>query len=229
MRKYGALDALLSSTVQGILAAVLVERQEPWYMSDLAKRLGRTPSTLQRPLDSLVAAGILQKSTDGNRVYYARHLDCPILPELRGMLIKTVGLVDVLRAELAPLAKRLRVAFVYGSMARGEATSESDVDLLVVGAATLAQLAPVLKKAERRLARPVNATLFPPAEFRQKLARGNHFLRSVLDEEKLFVLGTAHDLEGLSTKRLGRRPPNQPGGAGRPARSRGAKSQRRRH
>lgn len=204
MRTSPSIDALLSKPVQGILSAVLLERDEPWYMSDLAKRLDRTPSTIQRPLESLVAAGILQRSTDGNRVYYSRDPDCPFLHELQSLLIKTVGLSDILKELLRSFAKRIRVAFVYGSIARSEETSQSDVDLFVVGDATLEDLTPTLLKAEKRLARPVNATVLSSEEFYEKLTRKNHFLHSVLDKEKIFVLGTEHVLEELSKQRSGR-------------------------
>jgi predicted nucleotidyltransferase len=204
MRKSPSIDALFSRPLQGILSAVLLERDEPWYMSDLAKRLGRTPSTLQRPLESLVEAGILKRSTEGNRVYFKRDLDCPFLPELQSLLVKTVGMADILRELLRIVAKRIRVAFVYGSVARGEETSQSDVDLFVVGEATLADLTPILQKAEKRLGRLVNATILSVAEFRAKLASKNHFLRSVLAREKIFVLGTEHALEELSKQGTGR-------------------------
>lgn len=204
MRTAPSIDALLSKPVQGILSAILLERDEPWYMSDLAKRLGRTPSTIQRPLESLVAGGILKRTEDGNRVYFGRDLDCPFLTELQGLLVKTVGLADILKELLRPLAKRIRIAFVYGSVARGEETSQSDVDLFIVGAATLADLTPILLKAEKRLGRPVNATILSPAEFGDKLAKKNHFLRSVLAREKIFVLGTEHVLDELSKQRTGR-------------------------
>lgn len=204
MRKSPAIDALLSKPVQGILAAILLERDDPWYMSDLAKRLGRTPSTIQRPLEALVNAGILKRSTAGNLVYFARDHDCPFLPELQSLLAKTVGLADILQELLRNAAKRLCVAFVYGSVARSQETSQSDVDLFIVGEATLAELTPTLLKAEKRLGRPVNATILSPAEFREKLARKNHFLRSVLAKEKIFVLGTEHVLEELSEQGTGR-------------------------
>lgn len=206
MRNSISLDPLLTPPMQGILAALLVEREEPWYLSDLAKRLARTPSTLQRPLEALTSAGILSKQTDGNRVYYSRNLACPILPELQGLLLKTVGLSDVIRRELEPFVTRLSVAFLYGSTARGEETSQSDVDLFIVGEASLAELTPALKRMEQRLSRPVNVTLFPQLEFREKLEGGNHFVTSVLAEKKLFVVGTANDLERLSEPRPGHSP-----------------------
>src|SRR5262245_38522298 len=124
MRTTNTLDPLLSRSVQEILTALLLEREKPWYLRDLAKRLNRTPSTLQRPLDSLMQAGILKKWTEGNRVYFAAEPECPILPELRSLLEKAVGLVDVLRDVLRPHAKSIQVTFVYGSIARGKERSE---------------------------------------------------------------------------------------------------------
>lgn len=204
MRTSHSIDALLSRTTQGVLAAILLEREKPWYMSDLAKRLGKTPSTIQRPLESLVTAGILKRFTEGNLVYFERNLDCPFLPELQSLLVKTVGLADILRDLLQIATQRISVAFVYGSIARNEEVSGSDVDLFIIGAATLVELTPILRKAEKQLGRPVNATIFSPEEFCDKLRRNNHFLRSVLAKEKIFVLGTAHGLEKLSEQRTGR-------------------------
>ena len=201
MRTHSSLDPLLSRPVQEILTALLLEREQPWYFRDLAKRLKRTPSTLQRPLESLVQAGIIRKWTEGNRVYFAREPQCPLLPELRGLLAKTVGLVDVLRDVLRPHAKAIQAAFVYGSVATGKERSASDVDLLVIGRTSLSDLSPGLAKAESRLGRPINATLYSPREFSRKLAAKNHFLRSVLAKGKIFVAGTAHDLEGLAISR----------------------------
>jgi predicted nucleotidyltransferase len=195
MRTGNSLDPLLSRSVQEILTALLLERQKPWYLHDLARRLTRTPSTLQRPLASLVQAGILKKWTEGNRVYFAADPECPLLPELRSLLMKTVGLVDVLRDVLRPHSKSIKVAFVYGSVARGEERSESDIDLMVIGRTSLSGLSPALAKAESRLGRPVNVTVYSPSDFAEKLARKNHFLRSVLAKEKIFVAGAAHDLE----------------------------------
>jgi predicted nucleotidyltransferase len=212
MRNSPAIDALLSKPMQGILSALLLEREQPWYMSDLAKRLGRTPSTIQRPLEALVNAGILKRSTAGNLVYFARDPACPFLPELQSLLVKTVGLADIRRELLRSAAQRIRVAFVYGSVARSEQTSQSDVDLFIIGEQTLADLTPILLQAEQRLGRPVNATLLSPGEFRDKLAHKNHFLRSVLAQEKIFVLGTDHVLEELSKPGTGRTARHKPSG-----------------
>jgi predicted nucleotidyltransferase len=189
MRKTSPIDALMSRTTQALLGATVLQPERWWYLSDLAKHLRRRPSSLQRPLAALVSAGILSRRKEGNRVYFRANPDCPFLPELQGLMAKTVGLVDVIRDALSPLADRLEVAFIYGSVAKAGEHAASDVDLIVVGSLGLAELSPVLEGAESRLGRPVSANVYSPEEFAEKLAAGSHFLCSVLDKEKLFVVG----------------------------------------
>ena len=198
------MDALLPGARRDVLAATLLEPGRWWYLSDLARRLGRAPSSLQRELASLSEAGILRQRRDGNRVYFQADQTCPVFAELAGLMAKTAGLADVLREVLAPFRSRIRVAFVYGSVARGAERSSSDVDLLVVGTVGLARVSPALRQAETRLGRPVNVTLYSPRELGTRLAAGHHFLRSVLGAEKLFVIGHESDLEAIVGTRKGR-------------------------
>lgn len=212
MRRPSTLDALFTAPRQGVLAATLMEPDRWWYLSDLARQLGVHHATLQRELARLTKAEILLRKRDGNRTYYRANPDSPIFPELRNLLTKTAGLVDALRDALRPFEKAVEVAFVYGSVARAAEVSESDVDLMIVGHLSLKVLAPGLRKAEQRLRRPVNPSVYGEAEFARKLASGNHFLRNVLDKEKLFVVGTQGDLERLAQGRANRGP--RPGSRG---------------
>lgn len=189
MRKSSAIDALLPAVRQEVLAATLMHPERWWYLSDLAARLNRSPSSLQREVARLAEAGILETRNEANRVYYRPNADCPLLPELTGLIAKTVGVADVLRAALSPLAKKVDWALIYGSIARGDEAVESDVDLLVLGDITLAELAKPLKGAEKRLGRPVNPSVYPRHEFMAKLRAGQHFVRTVVAGEKLFLLG----------------------------------------
>jgi predicted nucleotidyltransferase len=205
MRKNRPLDALLPAIRQGILAAMLLEPEREWYLSDLAAHLGRTPSSLQRDLARLAGAGILRRRRDGNRVYFQADSDCPIFSELRQILIKTAGLADVLRDALAPFRGRISVAFVHGSIARGDEASGSDVDLMVIGGVGLASLARPLREATRHLRRDVHPTVYSPEEFAEKARGGHHFVGKVLARQKLFVMGDENDLEEV-VGREARRP-----------------------
>jgi predicted nucleotidyltransferase len=166
-----------------------------WYMSDLARHLRVRPSSLQRELAQMVGAGILRKRHEGNRVYFQADSDCPFFQDLQRIIIKTTGLVDVVREALQPLAKKIKVAFVYGSIARSDERSTSDIDLMVVGSLGLADLAPALKKAQKTLARMINPLLYSRDEFTRKAKARHHFLTAVLDQEKLFVMGSPRELD----------------------------------
>src|SRR5436853_7800332 len=117
MRNVNPLDALLPKTRQGILAAMLVRPEKTWYVSELARRMRVPPSSLQRELQGLAEAGILKTHKQGRMVYYQANTESPVFSDLRGLLVKTAGLVDVLADALKPLAGKLRLAFVYGSIA----------------------------------------------------------------------------------------------------------------
>jgi DNA-binding transcriptional ArsR family regulator len=194
MRKSQALDALFPRIRQALLAITVLHPDQWWYLSDLAKHLNVRPSSIQRELAALVAAGILRRRRDGNRVYFQANPDCPFLPELQGLLVKTVGVLDVFREVLSRFAKRIEWAFVYGSIARAEELASSDVDLMIIGQVGLAELSPALRRAEGRLGRAVNPTLYTQEEFATKLHAGHHFLKTVLDGEKLFILGDPDEL-----------------------------------
>lgn len=194
MRNSRPLDALLPRTRQGILAAVLVRPDKAWYVSELARRMKVPASSLQRELRDLTSAGILKTYRQGRMAYYQPNSQSPIFPELRGLLLKTAGLVDVLADALKPLAKKLDFAFIYGSIASATEKSDSDIDLMVVGALTPIELSLPLRKARDLLGREINPTVYSPAEFEKKWQSKDHFLTHVLDKPKLFVLGNSHDL-----------------------------------
>jgi predicted nucleotidyltransferase len=189
MRKIRTLDALLPKTRQGILAATLVQPEKAWYVSELARRMGVPASSLQRELHDLSEVGILKTYRQGRMVYYQANTDSPVFSDLRGLLIKTAGFVDILARALKPLAARLRTAFVYGSVAAGSEQSDSDVDLMVVGQVSPKDLALPLRRARELLGRNINPTVYTPDEFDKKRAASDPFLKQVLGRPKLFVLG----------------------------------------
>jgi uncharacterized protein len=198
---------------KAILASTLMRPERWWYLSDLARHLRMRPSSLQRELSSLIAAGILRRKREGNRVYFQPDPECPLFPELRGLMIKTAGLLDVLREALAPFADIIRWAFVYGSVARSDERSSSDVDLMIIGQVGLADIVPALRRAEGRIARPINPSVYTPEEFRSKLKAGNHFLQSVLKEKVVFILGQGDELAATIGKSARAKTQDKPSGS----------------
>jgi predicted nucleotidyltransferase len=195
-----ALDNLFPYVRQGVLAATLTRPEKWWYLSELAEFLHTRPSSLQRELRSLEQSGILQQRKDGRRTYFRAETRSPIFRELRGIFEKTFGLVPTLKQALRPFENKITCAFVYGSVARGEERATSDVDLMVIGNVGLAQLSPVLRKAEKRLGREVNVTDYSIEEFRRKAGEGDHFLTTVLKGSRQFVKGEQSDLDAITCK-----------------------------
>jgi len=192
------LDALLPKTRQGILAATLVQPEKAWYASELAQRLGVPSSSLQRELQDLTEAGILKTHKQGRMVYYQANRESQVFSDLRGLMLKTAGLVDVLAQALKPVASKVTTAFVYGSIAAGSEDSNSDIDLMVVGEVSPQDLALPLRRARESLGREINPTVYSLSEFERKRAANDHFLTQVLDKPRLIVLGNKDELDKVA-------------------------------
>ena len=121
--------------------------------------------------------------------------------DLKHLLEKTSGLIPVLRNELETIGESVRLAFIYGSVARSEETSASDIDVMIIGGAGLSDLIPALRNSERTLGRPVNPTVYSVKEFQEKVSRGDHFLTTVLKGAKQFVKAGEHELEAIFNER----------------------------
>jgi len=191
-------SALFGKSMQAILTQLYGRPDQEFYLRELARSTGKTPSSLQRDLAALTRAGIILRTARGHQVYFRANRASPVFEELRGLVVKTFGVVEILRDALQALTDRIESAFVYGSVARGEARAESDIDLLVIGKVSSGDVIEALAPAQRRLGREINPTVFPPAEFAEKARGGNHFLTTVLAEPKLFLIGGENDLEGLA-------------------------------
>jgi len=193
--------ALFGKSMRAILATLYGRPDEEFYLRELARAAATTASSLQRDLAALVDAGIVLRAARGHQVYFRANRACPIFDELRGLVVKTFGVADVLKHALQPLADGIEVAFVYGSIARGEERAVSDVDLFVVGEVPFGDVVEALTQAQRKLGREINPTVFPPAEYAAKVREGNHFVTTVFADRKLFVIGGENELEGVARKR----------------------------
>jgi predicted nucleotidyltransferase len=200
MRKQVELEALFPSIRAGVLSATLLQPEHWWYLTELARHLDVTPSSLQRELESLVHAGVLLNRRDGRRAYFKANAESPIYPELRELMNKTTGIVPSLRDALKRFGERISLAILYGSVARGSERPESDMDLLIVGKLQQIDLLPILRKLERRFRREVNVTLFSPEEFQQKRALKDHFVSSVLRGTTIALKGTLDELEETAAR-----------------------------
>jgi predicted nucleotidyltransferase len=196
---------LFGSARREILALLLPRPEASLHVRELGRLTGKAPGTLTRELAQLAEARVLLRKPVGNQVHYQANRDCPIYGELRGILRKTSGIAEVLREALEPLAGRIELAFIFGGVARGDERAGTDLDLMVVGQARFAELVPLLQAAADELRREINPSLYPPAEFRRRLAVHEPFLERVIGDDRIFVIGDRHDLGGFAPRRKAER------------------------
>jgi len=210
---------LFGQTRSAVLSALLLQPHASLHVRELARLTGASAGSLHRELRMLADMGLLLRQEVGRQVHYQANTAHPVHAELSQLLRKTSGLVDVLREALEPLGSKVEAAFVYGSMAAGTERAGSDVDVMVIGTATFADLARALTSAQTVLRREVNPTLMTRSEFASKVAAGDAFVRSVLKGDKLWLKGEQIDLAESAEDR--------PSESSRTQRGRGAKTARR--
>jgi predicted nucleotidyltransferase len=192
-------ETLLGKTRRSLLSVLYGHADETFYLRQLVRVAGSGTGAVQRELKALTEAGIIRRIAKGRQVYYQADARCAVYPELKSLITKTAGMGDALKMAMLPLAERIRTAFIYGSVAYGGERRGSDVDILVVGAVTLAEVVETLSPVQLTLNREINPAVYPVKEFRAKHAAGHHFLKSVLEGKKVFLIGDEHDLAKLAS------------------------------
>ena len=217
---------LLGKLTRELLALLYRDPDRSLYLRELVRLTGASPGAVQREAGELTQAGLLTRTRRGRQVFYQANRATPVFNELRGLLEKTMGTVDLLRAALAPLADGIDAAVLFGSAATGTSTATSDIDLLVVGSVEFAEVTDALAAAEARLGREVKPMVYSWAEFTRRLAEGGHFVTSVLRAPRIALIGVLPDEpRPLARKRVAQVSPVIAPGDRRPPRRRGPRGQ----
>jgi len=195
-------QTLFGKTRRAVLSLLYSHVDDAFYLRQIVRDAGVGLGSVQRELKQLSNAGIIQRIVRGRQVYYQANPQCPVFVEIKALVIKTVGIAAILQASLAPLADRIRIAAIYGSIARSEEHRGSDVDLLVVGKVTFAEIVSALDQAQKTINREINPTVYPPDEFQSKLSAGHHFLNTILGKPMFFLIGDKRELARLAKKWL---------------------------
>lgn len=187
----GLADTLFSTTQQRVLGQLFGQPDRSFYANELIAAVGGGSGAVQRELARLEESGLIGSTRIGNQKHYQANRASPIFEELRGIVLKTFGVADVLRAALAPLTGKVDAAFIYGSVAKGSDTAKSDVDVMIIGdELSYPDVIGALGESEKRLGRAVNPTIYKRKELRQKLAAGNSFLERVMKRPHILLMGS---------------------------------------
>jgi predicted nucleotidyltransferase len=190
-------DALFPRVRQRVLALLYGNPDRSFFSNEVVAIAQSGTGAVQRELAALSGAGLLTVTAQGNQKHYQANQAAPVFVELRGLVLKTSGMVDVLRSALAPLASQIDAAFVFGSVAKQQDTAQSDVDVLIVsGSLGYADAFGALETAAESLRRKINPAIYTPADFAKRVKQGNAFATRVLKQPKIWLIGSQESLDG---------------------------------
>lgn len=191
------LQKIFSSKVRAeIFRLLFTARDTELHVRELARRSKLNESSVRQELAKLKGLDLVAARRDGNRVYYRANQDHPVYSDIRGLVLKTTGLVEVIRKALE--SADIAVAFVFGSVAAGEESAHSDIDLMVIGNIGLRALSSRLSEISSQVARETNPHIMTKEEYRKRIKAKDHFVTHVLSGHKLFVRGNANDFEAMA-------------------------------
>ncbi|MDD4874180.1 MAG: ArsR family transcriptional regulator [Dehalococcoidales bacterium] len=191
-------DGLFSKTRQSVLALLYGQTDRSFYTKQVldAVKIGR--GTVQRELQNLTESGIIIREVRGNQVHYRANSKSPIFNELKSIVRKTFGVADVIREGLAPFSDKIKVAFIFGSIARSTDDRKSDIDIMMIGDITFDDAVSSIMKAQEVLRMEINPVVYSVDEFRKRMMGKHDFVVDVIQGEKIFLIGDKDELRRLA-------------------------------
>ena len=188
---------ILSSKIRAELFRLLFGvNDKALYMREIERRSGFAIGTIQGELKKLSNLDLVLKKVDGNRTYYRANKNHPLFDDIHNLTLKTTGLVDVLKNALG--TKKIKLAFVFGSFARGEENAESDIDLMVIGNLGLRDVTRLLSDTEGKILREINPHVYSENEFIKKNKKQDRFVSQLIEGSKIFIIGSEDELKTMA-------------------------------
>jgi predicted nucleotidyltransferase len=193
-------NALFPKVRQRVLAVLFGTPDRSFYANEVIALAQSGTGAVQRELAGLSEAGLLTVHKVGNQKHYQANASSPLFGELRSLVQKTMGLAEVLRAALAPLAAQVEAAFIYGSVARQQDTAQSDIDVLIISNTLgYGEVFAALEDATAYLGRKVNPTLYTSADWTKRIVQDSAFVVRVWQQPKIWLIGHEEDLDAPGT------------------------------
>jgi len=192
------LAEILSSRIRAEIFRILFGvNDEALHLREIERRSGLTVGTVQQELKKLLNLDLIKKRKDGNRIYYQARKEHPLYPEIRSIILKTSGLSDVIARALG-VSPDIKIAFVFGSIARHDEKAGSDVDLMVIGKLGLRKLTELLDGISEQIGREINPHAMSEGEFLKRRKNKDHFITEVLESPKIFIIGSRNELDAMA-------------------------------
>ena len=189
------VDALFTRTQQNVLGLLFGQVEHSFFTNEIIRKSGSGSGGVQRELSRLVRSGLVTVKRIGSQNHYQANADAPLFDELCSIMSKTVALFEPLKTALQPFTANIELAFVYGSVAKKSDTASSDIDLLIVSDhLTYADVFPALEDVSNEFQRSIQPTIYTKAELTKRIELDNSFIRRVLEQAKIWIIGTENDL-----------------------------------
>jgi uncharacterized protein len=183
------LTQILSSQVRAEIFRLLFSGDRiSIHLRDLQRQSGLSIGTIQKEIAHLKELDLVTSDRDGNRLYYTANADHPLYKEICGLVEKTSGIAERLKETLRSI-KGIECAFIFGSYAKGEEKSHSDIDLIIVGNIGLRALSSVFKNLTEQTQREINPHIYSMKSWKEKVKKKDRFFKSVIGEKKIFLIG----------------------------------------
>ena len=197
------LEALLGSKLRSkVLGWLFTHPDERYFVRQLTSLVKEDSTNVSRELSRLEKAGILVSTIEGKHKYYQANHQSPLFDELHGLMLKTVGVADIIKKALEPRMADIKLAFIFGSLAKKSENRFSDIDLLVAGNITFGEVCDLISTAEGTLNRELNPVVYTLSEFNKRVSENHYFIGDILSGEKIFIVGDENELQALVGKRL---------------------------
>lgn len=190
-------SALFGRTRRLILSLLFSRSDESFYLREIVRLTGAGLGPVQRELKLLADAGIIERRKTGKQVYFKANRNSPVFPDLKTLIIKTVGVGDIISSALSPLANGISFSFIYGSFAKGTEKSTSDIDVMVVGSVSTKEVVKALSQARHKLGRELNPSVYSTDDFINRYKAGNAFINRIISEPKIMLMGNEEDIRKL--------------------------------
>ena len=182
-------ESLFNPTCRKLLRELVLGSDDPVHLRKLARRTGLDPMAVRREINKLSSSGIVKEERIANLRLFSLNKQSPVYNEIRMIVIKTMGVIDAIKAALKPAEKKIKFAYVYGSFAKGDFNAFSDVDVLVVGDIALFDLVKLLSPVQDELMREISPTVFSHDDYFSRLREGRMFVTNIHNGDKIMLTG----------------------------------------
>ena len=197
------LKKLFGSEVRiKLLNHFLMQQDQEFYLRELSNHFSISPRSVSMELTNLESIGLISKRISGNQHYYSSNIQHPLFHDLKNIFTKTIGLKNIIADSLEPFKSEIKFSFIYGSIAKGNYTSSSDVDLLIIGNVSSRKISSVLLSAGSKLNREINFSVFSLKEIKKRIKDNDHFITSIFKEPKIFVIGDSDEFDRMGKEWL---------------------------